>query len=200
MGYKGRKLPDRSISYDDTDPVVIRGSLFPEDLVRRQIDRCNRSASLDYEAFCRNVEILAMNLPTWKLRELDERREEFTTTETKPVFQSVCGVQVGTIEHPKLNKHGDIVSPRTEEVEETDYYMMYRIVLGMLEESGLSWKVEQEEVDGGKVSDTDESLLYGPPTPTFESTETGKPEESEEIVEDDDEELDNDEGDADDPA
>lgn len=124
-------------TYDDGS---VSGSLYVEDLVRRTMDRSNRSASVDYESFCRNVEILAMLLPSWKHQELDGRRSEFETTEPTYKYSMNCGFKVGTPENPKKNKHGEIISPILADETTTDYYAMYRIILSMFEDVGLLFK------------------------------------------------------------
>lgn len=167
------------LGYENDDTPSIQGTLFPEDLTRRQIDRCNRSASLDYEAFCRNVEILALNLPSSKLAELDEMKEDYTETKEVWVYKYNCGVQIGSPERPIKNRYGDLISPIRTEEEETDYYLMYRIVLRLLEEAGLSWKAEEEMIDGGEVEDETFEQWYSEATPTLPKEEAEEVEEAE---------------------
>ena len=148
---------------ENDDSPILKGSIFPEDLVRRQIDRCNRSAT-DESLFQRNVEILLLNIPKQKIDRVKERNNEYIETTTRLIFKKVCGIEMGTKEHPLKNVYGDIISPREEEEEIVDYNELFRVILEEIQDTGLSWSSEIEMVDGGRIED-DDTVFGKTPTP-----------------------------------
>jgi hypothetical protein len=126
-----------------------------EYLVLKQIDRCNNAAlEGDEIKFSNAVESLLAMLPKEnRLRiENDKTREQYTAKVEQPVYKYSCGKPMGTLENPIFrNKPTDWnydggepirISPMVEEVEQTDYQKLYKIILNELQDVGVTWKIE----------------------------------------------------------
>jgi len=124
----------------------IRGELRIDELVWRQIERTNTSASQDENLFASNVRTLMSLLPRHKRTELEARVDEYTYPVQRWEYKYCCGVPMGTPEEPVLG------SPRPVEELETDWYKLYEMILNAFEECGLSWKVERETIEIGRVT------------------------------------------------
>ena len=144
----------------------IRGTLAPEDIVRRQMERCNIAATYPSQSiFEASVEILRSWLPKQKKDELDSRDDEFTSTEEKWVYKYCCGTPMGTPERPVKDRDGRVISPIKEEnILVVDYRKMYDIILEIFEDAKLTWKIEPMTAEIGRVK---EKLPLPPATPDF---------------------------------
>jgi len=144
----------------------VRGELSVEDLVRRQMERCNIAATYaDPSIFEASAEILRNWLPKQKKDELDSMVEEFTTTEEKWVYKYCCGTPMGTPERPVKDREGRIISPIKEgDVQVVDYRKMYEIILELFEDAKLTWKTEAMTAEIGRVK---EKTPNPPATPDF---------------------------------
>lgn len=142
--------------YDET-PVdaEFKQKINVEFLVLKQIDRCNQAAlEGDEIKFSNATESLLAMLPkeNRKRIESDKVKEEYITKIEQPVYKYSCGKPMGTIENPIYrNKKSDwnydggepiLISPTVEEVEQTDYQKLYKIVLNELQDVGVTWKIE----------------------------------------------------------
>lgn len=162
--------------------VKVKGNLSIEDLVRRQIDRCNMTiSSADPETFNANVRALMKHLPGTKYQEILDRGElsedegGYNTKTEHYEYNNTCGHNIGTPKNPFVTvpnhpewefllevpkpyreRHMDeisIISPVLVEGMETDYEKLYRIVLEAFEERGLTWNVVSKTAEMGKIKD-----------------------------------------------
>jgi hypothetical protein len=104
--------------------------------------------------FSNAVESLLAMLPKEnRLRiESDKIKDSYITKIEQPVYKYSCGKPMGTLENPIYrNKKTDwnytggpeiLISPTVEEVEQTDYQKLYKIVLNELQDVGVTWKIE----------------------------------------------------------
>jgi hypothetical protein len=135
-----------------------------EYLVLKQIDRCNTAAyEGDEGKFNNAVESLLSMLPKENRQriESDKNREEYVETIEQPVYQYSCGKPMGSPESPiyrnlptDWNYRGGepiLVSPTIEEVEQTDYQKLYKLILAELQDVGVTWKVEPRGNTGKKI-------------------------------------------------
>lgn len=144
------------------EELTIRGHLSIEDLVRRQIDRCNLSMSgMDPSIFEANVRALLSMLPSHKRAEVMTRENDFNTTGTEYEFQYNCNMRMGTPDNPVTSDglppnedRSNVISPVPVEVERTDYEKLYEIIIESLESVGLTWNIEAKFVEHGAVVDT----------------------------------------------
>jgi hypothetical protein len=126
-----------------------------EYLVLKQIDRCNNAAlEGDEIKFANAVESLLAMLPKEnRLRiENDKTKESYISKIEQPIYKYSCGKPMGTLENPIFrNKKTDWnydggepirISPMVEEVEQTDYQKLYKIILNELQDVGVTWKIE----------------------------------------------------------
>jgi hypothetical protein len=147
---------------EDLESVEIRGQLSIEDLVRRQIDRCNMSmGSVEPSVFEAHVRALMTMLPSNKFTDVMNRSDEYNKEVHEWHHESWCGIQMGTPENPittddKPPKEdwSNVISPRPTTRTETDYEKLYKIVLQAFESVGLTWKVEQKVAEFGKIVET----------------------------------------------
>ena len=167
------QLVDKLNTLDD---VQIRGKLSIEELVRRQIERCNISiGTFDQSVFEANVRALLKMLPTRKQEEIMNNTSEFNSSIKKFVFEKWCGVNMGSMNNPVMNELNiecgfpevpkvqrlpdgtvdwtdpNIMSPRLVEYEETDYEKLYEIILQGLQAVGLTWNIEKKVAEVGGV-------------------------------------------------
>ena len=126
-----------------------------EYLVLKQIDRCNNAAlEGDEIKFSNAVESLLAMLPKEnRLRiESDKIKDSYITKIEQPVYKYSAGKPMGTIENPIYRNNpkdwnydgGEpvLVSPTVEEVTQTDYQKLYKIILNELQDVGVTWKIE----------------------------------------------------------
>lgn len=163
---------------ESLEAVKIRGTLSIEDLVRRQIDRCNMSISAaDPSIFEGNVRALMKHLPANIYQKVLGQQEEFNSTVESYSFKETCGHNIGTVKNPYVSVPGhpewdffldipkpyretymdeiDIISPVRVEETVTDYEKLYEIILQALEGLGLTWNIERRTVEMGKVIKTE---------------------------------------------
>lgn len=147
----------------DLESVSIRGRLNIEDLVRRQIDRCNMALGgpdqLMFESYVRG---LMSMLPIHKRDEIYENEDEFNEEIEEYVYEHSCGMQIGTPESPVLVYGPDdpeydpkkpiIYSPKLVRRIETDYEKLYELTLTALQEVGLTWEVEHKTYEAAPAS------------------------------------------------
>lgn len=138
----------------------IRAKLDIEDLVWRQIDRTNISASYDEVVFAANVQTLMSMLPRHKRDELQARHKEYVSTREEWKYRIWAGIQQGTIEEPSDG------SPWKVEVTEVDWHFLYELVLNAFEETRVSWKTERVTKSLGRVKKEDVKA-----TPYFKEVE-----------------------------
>jgi len=136
-----------------------------EFLTLKQIDRCNNAAFEGDEAkFSNAVESLLAMLPKENRMRIENERnkEEYTEKSEQPVYQYSCGKPMGTLENPIYRnlptdwnyKGGEpvLVSPTVEEVENVDYQKLYKMILGELQDVGVTWKIEPRGNVGKKIA------------------------------------------------
>jgi hypothetical protein len=162
--------------YDDTQKIL--GKLELEDIVRWAINRCNTTAG-DPFLFNRNVEMLMNMLPANRLAEIQGMEKDYVDVVEQDVFKySRGGRQIGSAQRPfYLNtpddpnydhtKPAELWSPIRMKVKIKNYDKLYTIVLRLLENSGLTWRNENVEIEGGKV-DFDDEPQTDIFTPTYE--------------------------------
>jgi len=155
----GKTPSDSAVSFPE-DEASIRGNLDPEQLVRLQINRCNIAYSAGDEAgFGYSVLSLLSMLPTQKRMEIEDMKDDYEEASEEFVFDKVGGWRAGTVEHPvKINGK---LSPRVEKVTQTSYYKLFTLIQTKLEESNLSWRMDQVNEELGRVRKPDPK-----PTPT----------------------------------
>lgn len=145
------------------ESVEIRGRLNIEDLVRRQIDRCNMALGQpDPSAFESYVRGLMKMLPDHKRKEIYANENEYNEKYEDYEYQYSCGMQIGTPNAPVyVYEPGDpeydadnlvIYSPKLVTKEETDYEQLYELILLAFQEVGLTWEVEQKTFEIGPAS------------------------------------------------
>lgn len=154
----------------------IQGKLELEDIVRRQIDRCNTSAT-DPFLFSRNVEMLMNLLPSGRLKEIQDRAGEYVDEVEMWKFEYWGSIPLGTIEKPYYVNTPDspywdggepiLKSPIRVKEFIKNYEKLYTLVLQMLEQVGLTWRQQVVEIEGGSV-EFNESADVDTPTPTYE--------------------------------
>lgn len=154
----------------------IQGKLELEDIVRRQIDRCNTSA-MDTSLFSINVKMLMNLLPSRRLKELQDMKNEYVEEVENWKFEYWGSIPLGTIEKPYYVNTPDsayydggepiLKSPIRVKEYVTNYEKLYTLVLEMLEQVGLTWRQQVVEIEGGSV-DFNESADVDTPTPTYD--------------------------------
>lgn len=170
-------IPEMVRELESLEEIRIRGTLSIENLVRRQIDRCNMSiAAADPSVFEGNVRALMKHLPANTHQEVLGKQSEFNSTVESYVFKETCGHNIGTVKNPFVSVPGhpewdflldvpkpyretrmdeiDIISPIKVEETVTDYEKLYEVVLQALEGLGLTWNIEKRTVEMGKVIKT----------------------------------------------
>ena len=150
---------DDVLRLESLQEVSIRGNLSIEDLVRRQIDRCNQSlANPDPSIFEANVRALLAMLPSKKYKEVIEQSHLYNTTTRTWRYKYWCGVPQGSPEapitsdgKPPKDDWSNVISPVPVEETETDYERLYEVILQAFESINLTWRVEQKVAEFGKV-------------------------------------------------
>ena len=155
--------------------VKIRGRLNIEDLARRQIDRCNITmGGLDESVFEANVRALMMMLPENKRQEVMGKGKLYNENTEEYMYDHCAGVQMGTPGNPIVRYYKypqydflkdhpgwedmeeeldyDIISPKLQSNEATDYEKLYSFVVLAFQEVGLTWDIEPRTVDLGPVA------------------------------------------------
>ena len=128
-----------------SDKASIPGNLDPDQIVRRQIDRCNVALTNGDEiAFGNAVRALLAMIPTEKRKEVEKERTEYEKSEPKLKYQYYCGAPMGTPEHP-IMRNGEPWSPVTVEEVVTDHYKLYSLIMQKIEDSDLSWGKKPKE-------------------------------------------------------
>lgn len=170
-------IPDMVRELESLETIKLRGTLSIENLVRRQIDRCNMSISAaDPSIYEGNVRALMMHLPANIYQQVLGRQDEFNDTVESYQYKETCGINIGTIKNPYVSVANhpewdffleipkpyrethmdeiDILSPIKVEETVTDYEKLYEIILHSLEGLGLTWNIEQRTVEMGRVIKT----------------------------------------------
>jgi len=134
----------------------------------RQLDRTNQAASYDYENSVRQK----LNQLPLKWRKWVEAQSELYEEERLVwVYQAPTGLHMGTPEAPALiddsipvrrDKGGridwsdpNIISPKPKLKVFTDYSLLDATIMDAAESAGLTWNVDEIEVDAG---DTEEFI------------------------------------------
>lgn len=141
------------------EEVEIRGQLSIEDLVRRQIDRCNISMSgPDPSVFEANVRALMTMLPSNKYQQILSAADEYNSEIHDWQYEQWCGINMGTPDDPITTDGGkpkedwsNVISPKPVSRVETDYEKLYEVILRTFEAVGLTWRVEPKVAEFGKV-------------------------------------------------
>ena len=119
--------------------IEIRGKLGIEDIVRRQIDRCNFSSPYPDE-FASNVNALYDILPTHKREELEDRVLEYSYIKKYVEYGTYwCGVPLTS-------------SKRIVTRAETDFHKFYQMILTALEESRLTYQSEPKLYEEKRIT------------------------------------------------
>jgi hypothetical protein len=144
----------------DESARLIGKKLELDELVRWQVNRCNVS-SIEPDLFHRNVEMLMMMLPSQRLTEILGREKEYVEEVEVYVYRYRGGKALGSPEKPfYINKPEDPVydggkpiqiSPIKMKEKIKNYDKLYMLVLKLLEESGLTWRTDTVEIEGGRV-------------------------------------------------
>jgi hypothetical protein len=180
-----------------SDEISFRGNLDPERLVWLQIRECNIAHNNgDEMRFGNAVMGLLAIIPSSKRREIKARRDEYVILEERWVpWNDGGGALSADPDHPIIiNRKGiDLdydpnfndgkekqISPILKKEEKTDYYTLFEMIQDGLEESKLSWRIDQICEELGRIPDKKDP----PPKPTLE------PGVSIEKLEDDEEEED----------
>lgn len=146
-----------------------REKLSIDQVVLRQLDRRNHLASYDHESAVRQG---MNNLPSSSRAKVEGQSDTFVTRKFYMVYDSYCGVKLGSLDDPYLhdetkpverkddgmidwptktiNEDGSIMwtgdmnikSPRIEELEETDYHLMDAAIMEALESASLTFNQE----------------------------------------------------------
>lgn len=144
---------------ESLEEASIRGHLSIEDLVRRQVDRCNMSMGGDNTSiFDANVRALMKMLPSTKLDEILRRESEYNEVIHDWHYEYWCNVKMGTPDHPITSDdeppnedRSNVISPNPVSYTQTDYEKLYELVIQAFESVGLTWKVEARVAEFGKV-------------------------------------------------
>lgn len=137
-----------SMNPDHEDELEIRGRMDIEDIVKYQINRCNISSTdPNLAIFNSNVLVLLDILPAHKRQQVLNNYKEYTEEVKVDARELYCGVRVGK---PRFKKER-VINP----------HLLYRMVLDAFADSGLTWKIEPELKELGKV------MPKPKPTPYF---------------------------------
>ena len=147
---------------ESLEEASVRGHLQIEDLVRRQMDRCNMSmGGADTSIFEANVRALMKMLPTSKLNELLGKENDYNEVVHDWQYEYWCGVKMGTPQHPITSDdkppnedRSNVISPTPTSYTQTDYEKLFELVIQSYESVGLTWKVEPRFAEFGKVIKT----------------------------------------------
>jgi hypothetical protein len=160
-------------TFDESQKIL--GKLSVDDIVRLQINRCNLSAG-DPFMFNRNVEILMLMLPSNRLSEIKQMGGEYVTETDVYTYTYSCGRKLGTPGSPFYVNTPDspfwdggekiLVSPIKQKMSIVDYDKLYSVILRLLEESGLTWKEDTVQIEGGDINDNSD-FENEEPTPTY---------------------------------
>lgn len=145
--YKKFSFDEVNVDKDLLEETPIHGDLDIEQLIFRQIEYTNRSASEDETLFAANVRVLLSMIPANKRDEIVANENEYESDEQRYEYKYNCGVPMGTPEHPVCG------SPRVVQETITDWHMLYQIILSALEDSNLTWKREKHTIEVGAVED-----------------------------------------------
>lgn len=125
---------------DFEEDIAIRGRMDIEDIVRLQINRCNASAyEPDQTLFQSSVQVLLDLLPRHKRSEVLGGKKDYTE-------------KIDVVEYGKYWCGKPMTS--TKKIVKTsiiDFHKLYRIVLDAFQDSGLTWQIEPQLVEMGKV-------------------------------------------------
>lgn len=141
------------------EEASIRGHLQIEDLVRRQMDRCNMTMGAeDTTIFEANVRALMKMLPSTKLDDVLRRESEYNETVRDWHYEYWCGTKMGTPENPITtddeppnDDRSNVISPTPISYTQTDYEKLYELVIQGFESVGLTWRVDAKVAEFGKV-------------------------------------------------
>lgn len=150
---------DLPVDKELLNSIPIKGELNIEQLVFLQIMHTCQSALQDEELFAANVRLLLSTVPSHKRLEILKNEGEYKSTVEQWQYKYWCGVQLGTPEHP-ING-----SPVLIEEEVVDWHKLFEIILGSLEECGVTWKRDTWTIEVGKV-ELEKTLPN--PTPVFD--------------------------------
>jgi len=137
----------------------------------RQLDRTNQSAVMGPEIHQASVYQTLVNLPT-KWREWVYAQEDrYKITGPTLIYKKFSGRRIGSRNAPKLKNKKisvkrledgsidwsdpNIISPILKPHTEIDYQKFNEVVMEAAESAGLTWNVDEIEVDAG---DTDEQV------------------------------------------
>ena len=161
------------------DDISFRGSLDPEKLIWLQIRSCFIAHNLgDEMAFGNAVMGLLAFIPSSKRKEIEAQEEEYIIEDETWVPLRIGGMVLSDDpENPVIiNRKGiDLdydpdfnggepkqISPILREVTNYDYYKLFVMIQEALEEAKLSWRVDQVNMELGRIPKKDP-----PPTPTL---------------------------------
>ena len=133
----------------EIEDIEIRGRLGIEDIVRRQIDRCNFSSPYPDE-FSANVNALFDILPTHKRNELKDREVEYCEVVNVVHYKYWCGVPMTATK---------TIVPTVV----VNYHKFYQMILTALEESRLTYQTETKLFEIEKI--TKERIIETPKIP-----------------------------------
>lgn len=138
-----------SLNPENVDELEIRGRMDIEDIVKYQINRCNISSTdPNPDIFNSNVLVLLDILPAHKREQVIEDKGSYGEEKNVVIYdQYWCGIPVKS-------------SKREEKQFIIDYHLLYRKVLDAFADSGLTWKIEQELIELGKVPEEPEATPY----------------------------------------
>lgn len=138
-----------SLPEPSDEDIEIRGRMDIEDIVKYQINRCNISATdPNPKIFESNVLTCLDLLPAHKRKNVLENTKAYGDEQDVEEYDMWAGIQL-------------IDTKRVVKKFITDYHKLYRVILDAFADSGLTWKVEEELVERGKVE------VVTKPTPYF---------------------------------
>jgi len=129
----------------------IRNKLSIEYHITTQLIRCFNALTMPDSNFSEQVMALAALMPSSVQDRLDNfLQNECTEVYEDYVYKQFCGINMGTPNHPILDENGEAYSPVKTTRTEVDYVKFLREIMTILEEVGLTWKLNLTNLDSGK--------------------------------------------------
>jgi len=135
----------------------------------RQLDRTNQSAIISPEIHQASVYQTLSNLPTLWREWVYSQEDRYTVTGPTLMYKRFSGRRIGYKNAPKLKdpripvkrledgsidwSDPNIVSPVLKEHTEIDYQKFNEVVMEAAEAAGLTWNVDEIEVDAGDTAE-----------------------------------------------
>ena len=140
----------------------------------RQLDRTNQSALISPEIHQASVYQTLANLPTRWREWVYEQADRFTITGPTLMFKKFSGQRIGSRTNPMLRNKKipvkkledgsidwldpNIISPILQEYTSIDYQKFNEVVMDAAEMAGLTWNIDEIEVDAGDTKEHIEKI------------------------------------------